>query len=348
MASVLIRRNLKYFVNRLGYTLMALLGLSILIFIISRILPGDPARMALGPRAPEWTVQKLREELSLDQPLYTQYYRWLTGALRGDFGISLFTRRPVLSDIREFLPATAELVLVAGAFQILFGISMGVAAGRYRDTWIDNVTRFFAYFGVASPPFVFAILLLLLFGFVLDVLPTAGRLSPGTTRPPFVTGMISVDSLLAGNFAALGDTFKHMIMPGISMALGQMAQIARITRVSVGEKLQKEYIFAAREHGIPEWRVVFKYLLKPSLIPTVSILGLQLGALFANAFLVELVFNWPGFSRYGINAMLRKDLNAISAVVLVMGTIYICLNLLVDLAVGIIDPRVRLMEERRE
>ncbi len=333
-----------FLVKRLTYAGFTLIGLSVLIFVIARVLPGDPARMALGPRAPEWTIEQLREQLHLDQPLYVQYYRWFAGAVQGDFGASLYTRRPVLTDIKEFLPATAELVLLAGIIQIVFGLSLGIVAGRYRNSWVDNSVRVFSYLGVATPAFVFAVVFLLTFGYLLDVLPTRGRISPGVSRPPVISGMMLFDALATGNFAAAGDTLRHMLLPALSLALGGMAQLARITRVAISENLGKEYIFAARQYSIPEWRITLKYLLKPSLIPPVSVLGMQIGVLFGNAFLVELVFHWPGFSRYGINAMLRNDLNAIAAVVMVMGAIYIALNLCVDLIVGMLDPRIRLGE----
>jgi len=336
----------KFLLKRSGYVVVSLFGLSILIFLISRVLPGDPARMALGPRAPEWVVQRLREQLHLNEPLYIQYYWWLSGAIHGDFGESLYTRRPVIDDVKEFLPATGELVLFASIVEAFLGLGLGIVSGRYRNTWIDHSTRMLAYLGVATPAFAFAVLFLLLFGYLLDILPTAGRLSPEIARPPVVTGMVLIDSLIVGNLSAFGDALKHMVLPGISMALGGMAQLARITRVSVSEHLEKEYIFALRQYGVPEWRIVLKYLLKPSFIAPISILGLQIGSLFGNAFLVELVFNWPGISRYGINAMLRKDLNATAAVVLIMGVIYIIVNLLVDIAVAFLDPRIRLGEER--
>lgn len=337
--------TLKFVTKRLLYAAFGLFGLSVFIFVVSRILPGDPARIALGPRAPQWAVEKLREQLHLNDPIPKQYGIWLANALHGDFGESLYTRRPVMEDIKEFLPATAQLVLLAALIQASFGILLGIIAGRRRNTWIDNLTRVFAYLGVATPAFAIGILLLLLFGFLLNLLPTTGQLTAGVQRPPVITNMILFDSLIAGNFAAFFDNLKHMILPAISICLAGMAQLARITRVTVGENLRKEYIFASRGYGVPEWRIALKYLLKPSLIPPVSLLGMQIGALFSNAFLVELVFNWPGFSRYGVNVMLRKDLNAIAAVALLMGAIYITMNLLVDFGVGALDPRVRLGEK---
>ena len=336
----------KFLVKRLLFSAFVLLGLSILIFLISRVLPGDPVRMALGPRAPEWAVQQLREQMHLDKPLPVQYYYWLSGALRGDLGQSLFTRRAVIDDIKEFLPATMELALFAGVIMAVFGILFGAIAGRYSNTWIDNVVRIFSYIGVVTPSFVFAILFLLLFGYLLGWFPTAGRLSPWIQPPPVITGMVTLDSLITGNWAALGDALWHMVLPAVALALGGMDQEASITRATISDNLKKDYISSAKGIGVPERLVMLKYLLKPSLIPTVSILGLDFASLLGNAFLVELIFNWPGFSRYGINAMLRKDLNAIAAVVMVLGVVFVTVNILVDLVVAWLDPRIRLGAER--
>jgi len=337
---------LKFLAKRLALSLFVLFGLSILIFTISRVLPGDPVRMALGSRAPQWAVDNLREQMHLNDPLYAQYYYWLAGAVRGDLGQSLFTRRAVIEDVREFLPATMELALFAGVIMAVFGILLGAVSGRYSNTWIDNSVRIFSYIGIVTPSFVFAILFLLLFGYVLNVLPTMGRLSTWIARPPVITGMVSLDALLSGNFAAFGDAIKHLLLPAVSLALGGMAQEARITRSTISDNLRKDYIASAKGFGVPERLVMFKYLLKPSLIPTVSILGLDFASLIGNAFLVELIFNWPGFSRYGIHAMLNKDLNAVSAVVMVLGVIFIIVNILVDLIVAWLDPRIRLGAER--
>ena len=337
---------LKFLGKRLALSLFVLFGLSILIFTISRVLPGDPVRMALGSRAPQWAVDNLREQMHLNDPLYAQYYYWLAGAVRGDLGQSLFTRRAVIEDVREFLPATMELALFAGVIMAVFGILLGAVSGRYSNTWIDNGVRIFSYIGIVTPSFVFAILFLLLFGYVLNVLPTMGRLSPWITRPPVITGMVTLDALLSGNFTAFGDAIKHLILPAVSLALGGMAQEARITRSTISDNLRKDYISSAKGFGVPERLVMLKYLLKPSLIPTVSILGLDFASLIGNAFLVELIFNWPGFSRYGIHAMLNKDLNAVSAVVMVLGVIFIIVNILVDLIVAWLDPRIRLGAER--
>ena len=337
---------LKFLGKRLALSIFVLFGLSLLIFTITRVLPGDPVRLALGPRAPEWAVENLRAQMHLDRPLYVQYYYWLYGALHGDLGQSLYTRRSVVDDVKEFLPATGELALFAGIIMGTFGILLGAISGRYSNTWIDNSGRVFSYFGVATPSFVFAILFLLLFGYILHWFPTAGRLSPGIPRPPVITGMVTVDALITGHFAAFVNALWHMVLPAVSLALGGMAQESRITRSTVSDNLHKDYIASAKGFGTPEWLITLKYLLRPSLIPTVSIYGLDFASLLGNAFLVEMIFNWPGFSRYGINVMLRKDLNAITAVVMVMGVVIILANMVVDLIVAWLDPRIRVGAKR--
>lgn len=339
---------LKYLLRRLLHSILVLFGLSILVFVIARVIPGDPARMALGPRAPERIVQQFREDLHLDKPIYIQYYYWLKGALRGDLGMSLFTKRPVADDIREFFPATFELMLFTGIVMSVFGILLGVVSARYSNRWPDNAIRVLSYLGVCTPAFVFAILFLLLFGYVLQILPTIGRISPSIGRPPTRTGMMTLDSLLAGDLTAFWDTLKHLIMPGIALALGPIAQEARITRSSMTENLQRDFIALERSQAIPERRIMSKYLLRISLIPTVSVLGLDFASQLGWAFLVELIFNWPGVSRYGINVMLHKDLNAIVAVIMLIGLMFMVVNIIVDIIVSWLDPRIRLGAERSE
>jgi len=331
-----------FLLRRILLSIFVLFGISILIFVIARVVPGDPARMALGPRAPQEVVDRLRQEMYLDKSLPEQYYYWIKGVLTGDFGRSLFTKRAVIEDVKEYLPATMELALLAGILMVIFAIILGSLAARYRDTWVDTLIRTMAYFGVALPAFVVAVLFLLLFGYVWPILPALGRISVGVTPPPTITGMLTLDSLITGNFVAFWDSFKHLLLPGLALALGSIFQEARITRSSMVDNMHKDFLAAERGYGVPERTIMLKYLLKPSLIPTVSVMGLDFASLLGNAFLVELIFNWPGISRYGINAMLRKDLNAISAVIVVFGLVFVVVNIFVDIIVAYLDPRIRL------
>ncbi|MDK2896572.1 MAG: peptide/nickel transport system permease protein [Candidatus Atribacteria bacterium] len=335
----------RYLIRRLGYSIFVLIGLSILVFMIARLVPGDPARAALGPRASEEAVEQLRSRLHLDQPIYVQYFYWLKSLFQGDLGESLFTRRPVIEDIKEFLPATLELAIFAGILMAFFGILFGVISARYSNTWVDNLIRVFAYLGIATPAFVVAIILLLIFGMYFEVFPTIGRLSAWIDAPPKITGLLTIDSLLTGNFAAFFDALKHLLLPAISLSLGGLFQEARITRSSMIENSKKDYTYSMRAYGVPERVVISKYLFKPSIIPTISILGLDFASLMGNAFLVELLFNWPGLSRYGINVMLRKDVEAIVAVIMVLGVVFTVVNIIVDIIVAYLDPRIRLVEK---
>ena len=337
-----------FLVRRITYSIFVLLGLSMVIFIIARIMPGDPARMAVGARAPQWVVDRIRENMHLNEPVPVQYFYWLRDALKGDFGLSLVTQRPVTNDVREFLPASLELALLAAIISSIAGIGLGILSARYKDTWIDNVVRVFSYAGIVTPSFVFAILFVLLFGFTLDWFPIIGRLSENVTAPPVHTGMVTVDSLIAGQPEVFANALWHMVLPAMALAMGSIAQAARITRSSMADNLSKDYIAAARALGIPERIVSGRLLLKPSLIPTISILGLDIAATISVAFLVELIFNWPGLGRYGMTAMLHKDLNAISAVILIFGAIFIVANIIVDLLVAHLDPRIRLRSARSD
>jgi peptide/nickel transport system permease protein len=334
-----------FILKRLSYTVFVLFGLSVLIFIIARVLPGDPARLALGPRAPDWAVENLRQQLRLNEPLYIQYFYWVRDAVSGSLGVSLVTRRDVMVDVQEFLPATLELIVLAALLDVALSIPIGMIAGRRANSWFDNIVRVLSYIGVAVPAFVFAIVFILVFGFMLNIAPSIGRISPNIAAPPTVTGFLTIDSLISGNMVAFFDVVAHLILPAFALALGLIAQEARITRSSVVENLNKDYILSAVSHGVPERLLTLKYLLKPSLIPTVSVMGLDMASLLGNAFLVELIFNWPGISRYGITAMLRKDLNSIVAVVMIIGVIFAIANIVVDLIVAYLDPRIRMIEK---
>ena len=321
---------------------LVLFSLSLLIFFIANNMPGDPARVSLGPLATEETVQKFREEMHYDKPFFVQYYFWLRSVLQGDLRKSLYTQRPVIEDIKQFLPATIELMIISFLMSLAIGQIMGVLAGYFRDSWFDNLFRLFSYIGIATPSFAIAILLLIFFFSVLNFTPLVGRLSMTLQSPPRISGLFILDSLIAMQFGTAFEAFKHLLLPSISLAVANIAQEGRITRSSVIENMEKGYIIAHRVYGIPRRVILSKYLLKPSLIPTVAIMGLGFVSMLANAFLVEVIFMWPGFSRYGTTVMLNKDLNAIIGVVLVIGFAYSIINVIIDIIVSFLDPRINL------
>lgn len=332
----------KYLLRRLILAVVVMFGLSIVIFSISRIMPGDVATMALGSTATEEAKEAYRIANHLYDSKPQQYLYWISGVLQGDFGTSTSTNRPVLTDVAQFLPATLELVVMASLMLVMFSIILGVLAAKYRDTVFDALVRVLSYIGVAIPGFVIATLLVLLFGHVWKIIPVLGRLSYGVTPPPTVTGFYTIDALISGNIAVFWNAFLHLLVPAFALALGGLCQEARIIRNSMVENSSKDYLSAMRGYGVPEGKILRRYQLKPSLIPAVSCMGMDIASLMGNAFLVETIFTWPGISRYGLTSMLSKDLNAIAAVLMIFGLIFVVVNIIVDLIVAYLDPRIRL------
>lgn len=333
----------QYIVRRLLGVLISLVGLSIIIFAVSRIIPGNPARMALGPLATDEQVEAFAADMGLDEPLLIQYLEYMKGLLTGDLGMSLETRSPVMSDILHLLPATIELITVAIMFTIIIGIGLGIIAAQNKDGPIDNASRMVAFATVSIPGFFLGILFQLIFGWYLGLMPITGRISRDfrdeVTRE---TGFMLIDTLMAGSVAAHVDAWMHLILPALALSAAGTGQIMRITRSTMIDVQRKEYIEAERGFGLPNWLVVYKYTLKNAFVPVLTILGLLYASLLGNAFLIELVFNWPGLASYGVNAVLSNDFNAVVGVVMTIGLAFVSVNFVVDLLLGRIDPRIRL------
>ncbi len=326
--------------HRLGISLIVLIGVSMLIFAIARIIPGDPARIALGPNATPEQVENLRQALHLDRNIVVQYGYFVVDLFRGDLGVSLYTNRPVTVDIAQFLPATLELVIAAGIMMIGIGLPLGIVSARYRGRWPDNAVRLVSLLGVSAPSFVWAVILMLLFAFFLPLFPIAGRISDIYAIEP-TTGFLLVDTLLAGEFRAFGNAAWHIVLPAFALAVSGIGQAARLTRANMVETYDKPYIEMARSYGFPDRRIANRFAFRPSLIGSLTIIGLDFAAMLGNAFLVEAVFAWPGLSRYGVAVILRKDLNAIVGTVLIISATFLIVNVIVDLLIAFINPRIR-------
>ena len=337
---------LYFLVRRALWSILVLVGLSMVIFVIARVVPGDPARMAMGPRASQEQVAELRARMGLDQPIATQYASFIGGLSHGDLGLSFLTKRPVNDDIRETFGATFELVLATITIGFLAGVPMGVAAATYKDGWADNIVRLVAILGAVMPSFFLALLLQILAGYVLHVLPTTGRLPPGMQFHAGITGLVTLDSLLTGNFAVFGEAMRHLLLPSLALAAATVGQIARVTRASMIDVSRQDYVEAGRAFGVPGRVRVFKYMLRPAFVPPMTILGLEFASLIGNAFVVELVFGWPGMASYGMRTILQKDLNAVMGVVMVSGLFFVGVNLVIDILVGVVDPRIRIRGAR--
>jgi peptide/nickel transport system permease protein len=337
---------LAFLARRVLWSLLVLFGLSLVIFAIARVVPGDPARMALGPTATAEQVAELQEELGLNDPLWAQYGTFLAGLSRGNLGRSLLTEQQVEADIAETFPATLELVIVTILIAFLLGIPLGVAAARWKDRWPDNLVRAIAIASAVVPSFFLALLFQILAGYVLNILPTTGRLPAGLAFDADITGLLLVDGTLSRRWDVVGEAARHLLLPATALAAATMGQIARITRASMIDVSRQDYIEAARAFGVPGRVRLFKYQLRPAFVPPLTITGLEFASLIGNAFVVELIFSWPGMAAYGVRAITQKDLNAIMAVVMVSGVFFVLVNLLIDLLVGIVDPRVRIRGKR--
>ena len=333
---------LAFLVRRLLWSILVLFGLSVLIFTIARVVPGDPARMALGPTATQEQVADLQEALGLNRPLVEQYGLFLAGLAQGELGRSLLTEQSVNDDIRETFPATLELVLVTVGIALIFGVPLGVAAARWKDRWPDHLVRVIAIFSAVMPTFFIALLLQVLAGYVLQILPTTGRLPTGMDFEASITGLLLVDSVLKARPDVFFEAARHLLLPALALSLATTGQIARITRASMIDVSRQDYIEAARAFGVPDRVRLFKYQLRPAFVPPLTILGLEFASLIGGAFVVELIFSWPGMAAYGIRAITQKDLNAIMGVVMVSGVFFVLVNLLIDVLVGIVDPRIRI------
>lgn len=325
--------------RRVGQVVPTVFGLLVLIFLISRVMPGDPVRLALGPEATRDQIEAYQKKLGLDRPLPAQFGHYLAGLARGEFGESIRTYRDVRLDLRDFLPATVELVLVALAIAVLAGVPFGILAAVRRDTWVDSLSRLVAVPGVALPRFWVGILLQVGLAYQLGLFPIVGR---AAVPPARITGLYLLDALLTLNGAAFLDSVLHLALPAVTLALPTLAQVARLTRASMIEVFRRPFMLVHQAYGVPPARLVWRYGLRNGLTSVLTLVGMTYGALIENAFLVEVVFSWPGISAYGAAAVLAKDFNAVVGVTLVVGLSFVLANLLVDVLYGVVDPRVRL------
>jgi peptide/nickel transport system permease protein len=331
-----------YIVRRLGFLVIVLLGVTILTFFLARVVPADPARLLAGPRASSEAVEEIRHARGLDRPLWEQYTSYMGALVTADFGPSLVTRRPVKSDLLTYVPATFELVFYSLLVGTLLGLVLGVVSALRPGRPVDVSGRFVAMGGLSLPNFWVALLLQFLFFSGLGLLPFGGRLDTGVVPPETITGLFTVDSLLAGRFDLFVQSVSHLILPVIALSLGEMGLVARITRASMLEVLGVDYIRTARAKGLAPWRVVRRHALRNAMLPVITIIGLEFGLLLSGTVLVESIFAWPGLGRYMADAISASDYNAIMGVTIVVTLGYVLVNLVADLAYAYVDPRVRL------
>lgn len=317
-----------------------LLGVSIIVFFMVRAIPGDPAQILLGQQATDEQVQQLRAHMGLDKPVIVQYAVFLRDAVTGDLGDSIVTGRPVITELLVRFPATLELTAFAMFIAIAVGVPVGVISAVRQYSLLDKLTSVLALTGISIPIFWLAMVLILIFGVRLELLPFPGRLSSGVSIQAF-TGLVLVDSLLTGNFGAFWDGFKHLIMPALALGTIPMAVITRMMRSSMLEVMGEDYVRTARAKGVVPRRVVFKHALRNAMLPTVTVIGLQVGLLMGGAVVTETIFSWPGVGQIAYESIYRRDYAMIQGVVLYGALLFVLVNLVVDVLYAVLDPRVR-------
>ncbi|MEL6996830.1 MAG: ABC transporter permease [Pseudomonadota bacterium] len=330
-------RALVLLVNRMMWFVPTLLGLLVITFTISHIIPADPIAFIAGDNATAEQIAALKAKFGVDQPVHIQLWNYIVGVAQGDFGVSLYTQRPIVDDLSARLPATLELAFVAILLSAVIGIPLGVLAAVNRNSWIDHVLRVFTVSGLAIAAFWLAILFQLLFAMELGWTPLQGRVDGW--GPDVITGFFLIDSAVAGDWDIFWDVVAHMVLPAVTLGFPAMATVMRFTRAGVLDAINSNYVDYQQAMGVPRRVVIWRFVLRNALIGTVTQLGLIFGNLIANAVVVEAVFDWPGLGLYAVNSILQSDYNAIMGFTLVMGTVFIVANLLVDITHGLIDPR---------
>ena len=331
---------LGYISRRLFHLLLIMVGVSVMVFLMLRMIPGDPARLLLGEFASPDELARLRTQLGLDQSYLTQYTIYIKNLLLGDFGKSARTGAPIANEIGVRLLATIELSMAAMLIATILGIAAGVVSSVKQYSVFDYGSMFLALIGVSMPIFWLGLMLIYLLSVKFPILPMMGRITMGLEAPP-VTGFVVIDTLVAGQLGAFWDSLRHLTLPSFTLATIPMAIVARITRSSMLEVLNKDYVRTARAKGLDEMIVILRHALRNAFLPVVTVLGLNLGLLLGGAVLTETIFSWPGLGRYVVDSLMARDYAAVQGCILIFALVMALINLVVDLAYVILDPRIR-------
>jgi peptide/nickel transport system permease protein len=332
-------RLLALLLHRLVWFIPTLLGLLVVTFVISRVIPADPVALVAGETATPAQVEALRKQLGYDRPLPVQFVEYITRLVRGDMGTSIYTRRPIVEDLALRLPATIELTLVAMVVSILIGIPLGVLSAIWRNSVVDHTLRVITVSGLAIASFWLGIMLQLLVAMRLGWTPLNGRLQGFPPRT--ITGFYLIDAALSWDWATFGTALNHLALPAATLAFPALATLVRFTRAGVLDVMQSNFVLYERAMGLPRPLIIWKYILRSALTSTVTQIGLLFGILLAGAVVTEAVFDWPGLGTYAVNSILRSDYNAVMGFTVWAGVIFIVVNLLVDVAHTLVDPRER-------
>lgn len=334
-----------FLLRRLAGSLLVLLGLSVITFGLARVIPSNAAALYIGPEARPEDIARVAHQLGLDRPLPVQYLTYLGAILHGDWGTSIGTKRPVLDELLTRLPATLELIVAAMAIAIPIGIVLGVLSARWRGRPPDVIVRVASIVGVSLPAFFLALVLQIVFFRALHLLPLAGRIDSelrfsNPIQP--ITGFLLIDAAVAANWTALADVARHLVLPALTLAAYPLGLIARMTRASMLETVDQDYVRTARAYGLSEGLITYRLALRNALLPVLTVIGLTLAYSLTGSFFVEIVYNWPGLGTFAVHSLLSVDYPAVMGIALFGALAYVLINLLVDLGQAWLDPRVRL------
>jgi len=330
-----------FLTRRLFSMLLVWLGVTVLVFFIANVVPSDPVALRLGPKATPDSIAYWRHQFGLDQPLPQQYIRYLSRLLRGDLGVSIWSGRPILSDLGDYLPATIELALASLLLAGLIGIPLGVWAMVHPGGWVDRIVQFIAAAGLALPLFWLGLVFQLLFYRQLNILPLDSRIDLVLGPPQRITGFFLLDSLLSGDLLRFGNSLLHLILPAVTLSLPAIGGVARMTRASTLDVLGQDYVRTAHAKGVPGRAVLWRHVLRNALLPVVTLIGNIFNALLAGAFVIEAIFNWPGLGWYATRVILASDYASVVSITLVIAVLCTVVNLLVDITYRWLDPRIQ-------
>ena len=332
---------LRFLLRRILLIPPVLVGLSIITFTVSRIVPGDPVKLAAGPQARPEQIEILTREFGLDRPLPEQYINYMAGLLQGDWGYSISNRREVGRDLVTYFAATLELTIVSTLIGLAIGVPLALISARWRDHWPDHTSRFVSIGAVSVPVFWIAIVLQITLAQNLHLLPVSGRFNPRMEYPTVYTGLLLVDTLIAGNLQAFGTALRYMLIPAFCQSLLVIALVTRTLRGDMLDIMRKDFVLVARANGIHERIIWIRYLMKNAMIATVSMMGFLVGYQLGGAVLIEYVLDWPGIGQYALRAALLLDFQPIMGATLFVGCVVVLVNLATDVLYRVVDPRIR-------
>lgn len=329
-----------YIIKRLLALIPILIGVAVIVFLIVHLIPGDPAQTMLGERATDQALERLREQMGLNDPLPVQFWRYVKDLLRGDLGRSIMSNNPVSTELAQRFPATLELSFFAIMFAVFVGVPAGIFASINQNSWFDNLSMLIALMGVSMPIFWLGLMFIWLFAVELGWFPPSSRIGVGLDFSP-ITNLYVIDSILQFNFAALKDVLHHLVLPAVALGTIPMAIIARMTRSSMLEVLKKDYIRTAYAKGLKRKIVIFKHALKNAMVPIITVVGLQFGVLLGGAVMTETIFSWPGLGKYLVDAIYARDFPIVQGGILFFAGVFVIVNLIVDLSYALVDPRIQ-------